>query len=410
MRIDCNRAAAARPISCAGPLAPHFDGFSAHLVAEGYSARTLLDKCELVATLSRWLERRAVPLAKLNETLLQQFHESYRGTIRRGDVSVGRRLLNFLRTGGVIPALAQKLDRSATGNCTRDYERFLICERGLSRATVFNNLHIVRRFLMGYGAEKARGLRELRPQDLHRFILQEERRVSRSRAQQTAAALRAFMRFLQPRGAIRTDLAASIPPVASWKLSHLPKFLPPEQIERVLKGCDRRTPKGQRDQAILLLLARLGLRAGEVVAMTLEDLDWEHGEFIVRGKGPRHERLPLPRDVGTAIARYLRECRPECSTRRVFVCMRAPFRALGSSGVIFHVVRGALRRAGVNPSFQGSHLFRHSLATNLLSRGASLDEIGQLLRHQRQTTTQIYAKVDIKALRGIALPWMGGAS
>jgi site-specific recombinase XerD len=152
------------------------------------------------------------------------------------------------------------------------------------------------------------------------------------------------------------------------------------------------------------------LRAGEVVAMTLDDLDWEHGEFIVRGKGQRHERLPLPKDVGAALVHYLRHGRPECSTRRVFVCMTAPLRGLGSSAVIVHVVHEALERAGLNPSFKGSHLFRHSLATGLLRKGASLSEIGQVLRHQQQETTQIYAKVDIKALRGIALPWMGGAS
>jgi site-specific recombinase XerD len=410
MTIDRNRAAAAHPIPCIGALAPHFDGFSALLAGKGYSASTLLNKRELVAILSRWLKQRRMSLIRLDEALLKTFHAGYRGTMRRGDVSCGRKLLSYLRGAGAIPKPAQKIDRTALGQLTRDYEHCLTSERGLAGATVINNLRIVRQFLTAYFEDPARRMQDLQPQDLHRFILKEAHRVSRCQAQITAGRLRSFVRFLRQRGIVKTDLAVSIPRVRRYKLSQLPKFLPREQIERVLKACDRRTPKGLRDYTMLLLMARLGLRAGEVVAMTLDDLDWEHGEFIVRGKGQRHERLPLPKDVGAALVHYLRHGRPECSTRRVFICMTAPLRGLGSSDVIVHVVHEALDRAGLNPSFKGSHLFRHSLATCLLRKGASLSEIGQVLRHQQQETTQIYAKVDIKALRGIALPWMGGAS
>ena len=170
------------------------------------------------------------------------------------------------------------------------------------------------------------------------------------------------------------------------------------------------TPAGQRDYAILLLLARLGLRAGEVVAMTLGDLDWEAGEFVVRGKGDRLERMPLPQDVGAALVHYLRYVRPCCSTRRVFIRINAPHCGFAGAAAIWDVVRRALARAGLDPEFKGAHLLRHSLATHLLRRGASLDEIGQLLRHCHPNTTQIYAKVDIEALRGIAQPWPGGRS
>jgi integrase/recombinase XerD len=192
-------------------------------------------------------------------------------------------------------------------------------------------------------------------------------------------------------------------------LSHLPKSLPPDQVERLLQCCDRRTPSGQRDYAILLLLARLGLRGGEVLAMTLDDPDWERGEILVRGKGQRLERLPLPKDVGAALVHYLRHVRPSCSTRKLFIRMRAPRHGLRLSAICC-VIRRALKRAGLDPDFKGAHLLRHSLATNMLRKGASLSEIGQLLRHAQPTTTQIYAKVDIEALRRIALPWMGGAS
>ena len=206
---------------------------------------------------------------------------------------------------------------------------------------------------------------------------------------------------------LRTDLSAAVPGVAGWRLTHLPKALSIGQVEQLLASCDRRTPAGRRDYAILMLLARLGLRGGEVSALTLDDIDWEHGEIAIRGKGQRLARLPLPADVGTSIADYLRRDRPVCSTRRVFIRIRAPRRGFVSPSVICCVVRRALKRASLDPAFKGAHLLRHSLATDLLRRGASLTEIGQVLRHSQPDTTQIYAKVEITALRAIALPWPG---
>jgi integrase/recombinase XerD len=291
----------------------------------------------------------------------------------------------------------------------RDYEGFLSSERGLARSTVVGYLSIARRLLTERCGNKGPCPRNLCPADLHRFILREGQRVSRTHARTTVTALRSFLRFLHQRGAIKTDLAAALLGVAHWRFSHVPKSLSPEQVEQLLRSCDRSTPAGQRDYAILLLLARLGLRGGEVLAMTLDDLDWEHGEMVVRGKGQRLERLPLPRDVGTALVNYLRHVRPACPARHVFIRLRAPLHRLRLTAICC-VVRRALKRAGLNPDFKGAHLLRHSLATTMLRRGASLGEIGQILRHKQPTTTQIYAKVDIKALRGIALPWMGGAS
>lgn len=394
---------------CVGPLASHTDRFAEFLAGEGYASQTVKAKCALVADLSHWLERRGLPLAKLDEERIEQFHAHRRDARRRGDVSTGHQLLEFLRRLGVTPSVRRKTDRSALGRLTQDYERFLSSERGLARTTVVAYLSTVRRFLTGHFGDKALRLQDLRPQDLHRFVLREERRVSRTHAGTTVTTLRSFLRFLRQRGAIKTDLAAALLGVAHWRLSHIPKSLPPEQVERVLRSCDRSSPSGQRDYAILLLLARLGLRGGEVLAMTLDDLDWERSEMIVRGKGQRLERLPLPKDVGTALVHYLRHVRPACSTRKVFIRLKAPRHGLRLSAICC-VVRRALQRAGLNPDFKGAHLLRHSLATKMLRRGASLGEIGQLLRHRQPTTTQIYAKVDIKALRRIALPWMGGVS
>jgi integrase/recombinase XerD len=393
-------------------LAFYVEGFAAFLGVEGYAPGTVEDKCRIVADLSRWLDQCKLALDALDEKLLSHFHviRCRRGHVRRGEVAAGRLLLRYLRGLDCIPSLPPKVDRTALGELTQEFGRYLRSERGLSVATLNNYLPIVRCFLTERFSSTAMRLDELGPVDVHRFIVRRVQTGSRHSAQLVVTALRSFLRFLLQRGAISTDLARGVPGVANWRLSHLPKSLPPEQVERMLACCDRDTPAGQRDFAILLFLARLGLRAGEVVALTLDDLDWEQGEIAVRGKGPRLGRLPLPTDVGAALVDYLRHVRPACSTRRVFIRMRAPLHGLGGPVAIDCVVRRALKRAGLNPEFKGAHLLRHSLATDLSRRGASLTEIGRLLRHSQPTTTQIYAKVDIAALRTIGLPWPGVAS
>ena len=223
-------------------------------------------------------------------------------------------------------------------------------------------------------------------------------------------AFRSFFRFLFQKGELQTDLAASVPTVADWRLSTVPKFLTSEEVERVLKACDRRTVTGRRDYTILLLLARLGLRAGEVVALQLEDINWRAGEILVRGKGLLHDKMPLPADVGEALASYLRRDRPSCPIRRVFVCTKAPRRGFAGPSTLTTIVRRALDRAHLHPEFKGAHLFRHSLATSMLRSGATLGEIGEVLRHRALNTTEIYAKVDFDGLRSLAHSWpVGGA-
>jgi integrase len=180
-------------------------------------------------------------------------------------------------------------------------------------------------------------------------------------------------------------------------------------VQRVLDGCERETPDGKRNYAVLKLLARLGLRACEIVALTLEDIDWTNATITVRCKGGRSAVLPLPSDVGQAVATYLRVGRPHCDSRRVFVRHRAPIRGFAHSITVSTIVRRALIRAGVESVRKGAHLFRHTLATDLLRQGASLDEIGEVLRHRSPNTTALYAKVDLIALQSLALPWPGGA-
>jgi site-specific recombinase XerD len=223
-------------------------------------------------------------------------------------------------------------------------------------------------------------------------------------------AFRSFFRYLFQKGELQPNLAAAVLTVADWRLAAVPKYLTPKQVKQVLKACNRRTATGRRDYAILLLLARLGLRASEVVALRLEDINWRAGEIIVRGKGLFHDRMPLPPDVGQALASYLRQDRPRCRTRRVFICVRAPHRGFAGASTLTTIVRRALARANLQLTFKGAHLFRHSLATSMLHSGATMGEIGEVLRHRLPNTIEIYAKVDFEGLRSLAHPWpIGGA-
>ncbi len=393
-----------------GPLASHLDGFEIFLGGQGYVPASVRQKIELLSGFSAWAERNDVPLVVLGEEHAGLFLTEYRRRTRRGDAWTIQQLIRYLRGSGCLPVPMPEVDSTAEGELIGAFEGFLRTERGLSASTLTNYLPIVRRFLdEQFGGEEL-DFDNLRAVDVHRFIVRRAQAGSPRRAKLVVTALRSFLRFLNQRGLLATDLAAAVPGVAGWRLTHLPKALPVEQVDLLLASCDRGTSAGRRDYAVLMLLARLGLRGGEVSAMTLDDLDWDSGEIVVHGKGQRLARLPLPADVGAALVDYLRQDRPACSTRRVFIRIRAPRRGFVSPSVICCIVRRALKRAGLAPEFKGAHLLRHSLATNLLRRGASLVEIGQLLRHSQPNTTQIYAKVDITALRAIALPWPGVAS
>ena len=251
---------------------------------------------------------------------------------------------------------------------------------------------------------------QLTPDRITDYIRQQAQQMEGSlRIPLLVTALRSFLRHLLQSGLIQTDLAVCVPAVATWSLSDVPKYLSPEQVQKVIDGCDRNRAGGKRNYAILLLLARLGLRASEVVALTLDDLDWETGLITLHGKGQRVDQLPLPIEVGQAIAEYVRLARPACGTcRRAFIRNQAPWVGLANSVAICSLVDRALRQAGVESVRRGSHVFRHSLATRMINSGSSLPEIGELLRHRHPDTTRIYAKVDLTSLRTIALPWPGG--
>jgi site-specific recombinase XerD len=318
-------------------------------------------------------------------------------------------VLRYLRQSNITPPPSPAAPRNDIELIERAYEDFLLNERSLVPASVEQYLPVARRFLSHrFGSGKV-WLKKLRASNVTDFVLHDSSRRGRRSAQLMATGLRSFLSFLLQQGRISTNLAAAVPTVAGWRLSELPRFLEAKQVERVLLSCDRRTKVGKRDYAILLLLARLGLRAGEVARLTLDDIDWRAGQLMIQGKGHRMDRLPLPQDAGQALAAYLQRGRPICSSRHIFIQRNAPHEPLAGPSSICNVVRAALTRAQIRSRHQGAHLLRHSLATTMLRNGASIAQIGQVLRHQLPQTTEIYAKVDLNALRSLALPWPGGA-
>ncbi len=393
-----------------GPLARDLDGFAADLAAQSYARGTALGKLGLVRHLSLWLESEGLDAEALDEGRFDTFLRT-RGSrrARQGEAVTGRLLLGCLRSKGRIPnAPEPAASNDPMTRIKRTYERYLINERSLSPSTVGKYLAAVHAFLAKRFGGREVALDMLVARDANRFIMRHA--ISRSHAKDLAAALRSFLRHLYQRGDIAVDLAGAIPTVTNRRLSELPKSLPPEKVESVLASCDRNTAVGRRDHAILLLLARLGLRGGEVATLTLEDIDWDKGLVTLSGKGERREALPLPEEVGSALAAYLRDGRPPCSTRRVFVRAVAPYSGFRSTSAVCCIVRRALARAGIDAPLKGAHLLRRSLACGMLNNGASLEEIGQILRHRHPETTQIYAKLDLEALRALAPAWPGGAS
>ena len=393
-----------------GPLAPHTESFAALISQQGYCRTNGWQKVELVADLSRWLERRCIRLKQLDEQQIAAFFQARwrRVSHRSGDQATMSLLLRHLRQSQAIPVPSPAAG-SEIDLVELDYGNFLLQERALMPVSVEQYVPIARRFLScRFRSGKVR-LKKLRAKDVTDFVLHDSSNRGRRSAQLMTTVLRSFLGFLFQRGRISTNLTAAVPTVAGWRLSELPRFLEPDQVEKVLRSCDRRKKVGKRDYAILLLLARLGLRAGEVAYLNLEDINWQAGELQIRGKGARVDRLPLLQDVGQALVDYLQKGRPDCSSRRVFVQCKAPYVGFSSPpNAICGIVRSALERAKVHSRHHGAHVLRHSLATRMLGNGASLAQIGQVLRHQLTQTTEIYAKVDLNALRALALPWLGG--
>jgi site-specific recombinase XerD len=393
-----------------GPLSVHLDAYAAAIAPQGYARHSIRIQLVVIADLSRWLQHKHISLQDLDGKVVDRFLRHHRQNgVRRGDAGILSRFLAWLGQTGAVQQHREPPVKGPRQSVAHQFRHYLLQERGLSTATLQNYVPFIDQFLSERFRNKTLNLSMLRAADVTGFVQRHAHRFSPGRAKLLVTALRSFFRYLRHRGEISLDLAACVPTVPNWSRSTLPKFLPPGTVQRVLSRCNRQAPLGRRNYAILLLLARLGLRAGEVVALNLEDIDWEASQMTVHGKGGRSSQMPLPTDVGEAIAAYLRNGRPRCSSRRVFIRAKAQLGGFASSVAICVIVMRALQRAGVESARKGAHLFRHTLACDLLRQGCSLDEISELLRHQSPNTTAIYAKVDLAALHSLALPWPGGS-
>ena len=395
-----------------GPHGQLIERFAARLIEARFAPSGIWHSLNIVGDLLRWIADLRYELADIDEHIVGRYlrHRSRRLSIQNSDLPALKRWLAVLRENDTIaPAIAPPLiPRDVV---FKEFEAYLRSERGLTPGSIARHRPIILRFLHDTHVENASDLRKISQEDVIRHIESHARDYSPATGRAMCSSLRTFLHYLHYRGLHPLALAHCVPSIRRWKLATLPTYLSAVQVQQVLDGCNRKTAMGRRDYAILLLLSRLGLRGNEVATLTLDDIDWRAGEMLVHAKGRQRTRMPIPRDVGAAIVAYLRDGRPESSCRRLFLRALAPYVAFASGATITVIARTALVRAGIEGcAHRGAHIFRHSLATELLRSGATLSEIGQLLGHQTHDTTRIYAKVDIDALRTLSLPWPAGGA
>lgn len=396
-------------IQISGPLKPFIDGAWDALEEQGYAPLSNRRVLQAISRLSKWLQHKGLEATALGPALAAEFFRDERkvGHFSHRSIKTLRPLIEYFRTKGIELERDASEPQSPFDRVLKQYEVYLQQERGLVPRTVRQLLDDARRYLSRHTGSSGIRFDRITVDDLRTYVLQKSHRYQVATTKVIVSNLRSLMRFLHLRGEIPHDLSGAIPAIAGWRQSGLPKALSDAEVGALLGSCDRRTRVGRRDFAMMLCMVRLGLRAGEVAALTLDDLHWARGEVLIHGKGGHEDWLPIPTDVGTAVAGYLRRGRPKSSIRQVFLLSRAPYSGV-SSGTVKAVVRGACKRAG-QPSV-GAHRLRHTAATQMLRQGANLEEIGQVLRHRHLGTTAIYAKVDRTTLRELVQPWPGGAS
>jgi integrase/recombinase XerD len=394
-------------VRVSGPLALFADGFRGQLGEQGYTPCGVQFQLQLLAHLSRWMQAQGVDLGELSPVIVERFLVERRRQRYASRISVKglRPLLGYLDGLGILP-VAEEPASVPIDELLGQFCGFLREERGLVAGSIALYQRIARRFLLERAEPLADDLAQLTGAEINAFVLAEARRVRPRTAETVVCALRALLRFLHVQGWIPRPLASVVPSVPQRR-ENLPRGLPAGHVELLLASCDRATPSGSRDYAIVLMLSRLGLRAGEVAGVTLDDIDWRLGEIVIRGKRSRVDRLPVPAEVGEALAEYLSRGRPCGFGRTVFLRVQAPIGAMSGDAVSEVVIR-ASRRSGIPPV--RAHRLRHTIATEMLRAGAGLTEIGQVLRHQSPDVTAVYAKVDRQALSRLALPWPGSLS
>jgi site-specific recombinase XerD len=388
-----------------GPLAPFTEAYSAELKARGYTPLTTVNQLRQVARLSRWLQADGLAAADLSSARVERFLVWQRKAGCRSS-AVSRPglvcLVGVLRDLGIVGSEPPASAGSPLDLVLSSFERYLVSERGLAPGTIVGYVTHARWFVEGLGREGVAGLSAA---EVTGAVLRKAASgVSVAAAQYFVPGLRAFLRFCFLEGLVETDLSQAALVVRGRRASLLPRGIGPADARALLGSCDRRRPLGRRDYALIILLLRLGLRRGEVARLTLDDFDWRAGELVIHGKGGREDRLPLPTDVGEAIAAYLRRGRPVSDRREVFLRARAPYDPIDPSTVA-STVRRACRRAGI-PEV-GSHRLRDTTGCGMVQAGVPIVRVGQVLRHRSLQSTAIYARVDIEQLRQLAAPWPG---
>jgi integrase/recombinase XerD len=376
-----------------GPLAGYLSPFAQSLSQQGYTPHYVHRQVMLAACFSQWLKQTKVPRHRIRSEHAARYlrlrHRRRRPNT--GDRAALCHFVEFLRRERVIPAEKNPTPRlTPAEQCVQAYEQYLREERVLAQSTIVSYVPFIGGFLKGRFDAGPVKLSSLRARDIVRFVQRQAPKLHLKRAKLLTTALRSFLQYARYRGEIGLDLATVVPCVANWSMPAIPRGIAPDQVRRLLSQIDRRTAVGRRDYAILLLLARLGLRSGEVTLLELEDIDWNAGCLSVHGKSGCRTQLPLPQDVGEAIVAYLRHGRARCASRRVFLRAKAPIRGFATQAAVGSIVRHAILRAGIQAPTTGAHQFRHGLATQMLRQGASLAQIGELLGHKSPETTKIY--------------------
>ena len=387
-----------------GPLAPYARGLAGELARLGFTEFSARGQLGLAAHLSRWLAAADLGTAALSSSTAEAYLAARRASGYTAYLTPKALapVLGYLRELGVAPEAGIAGPATPAEVLLERYRCYLLAERGLQVKVARGYIGLIRPFIASHGGSTDLG--QLTAGDVTAFLVAESRRLAPKTAQRLATVLRSLLRFWHLQGLISGPLDQAVPKIASRRAA-LPRGLEPAQVQAMLVSCNRQIAGGRRDLAMLTLLARMGLRAGEVAGLRLDDIDWRRGEITIAGKGNRRDRLPLPADAGEVVAAYLRDGRPATALdRSVFIRIKAPHRGLTSGGVT-QAVAAAARRAGLGTIH--AHRLRHSAATAMLAEGASLTEIGQVLRHRRPRTTAAYTKVSIEALRALARPWPG---
>ncbi len=390
-----------------GRLGPFVEGYRVWLLEAGYTPQTVRGMLKVLGRLGRWMDSEGVEIGAVDVASIESFVADWRAADGRRVPTVRAlgAVVAYLREVGVMIDEEQAV-RSPVEALVDEYREWLVADRGLAAMTVLRYETLARRFLTGrVSASDELGVADLDGAVVARFLLGECGRVCLGSAKGKVAELRSLLRFLHARGFTSRSLAESVPGVAGWRETTIPSTMPQPDIERLLASCDRSALDGARDHAMLMLLARLGLRSIEIARLQLDDLDWRAGDLVVRGKARRDDRLPIQSDVGSALAEYL-ALRGRHDSRCVFLTLRAPTRPVRAD-LVGDVVQRHCRQAGV--PHVGPHRLRHTLATEMLAHGAGLADISQVLRHSDLATTAIYAKVDLGRLRLVAQPWPGVA-